>query len=82
MSSLLELVCSLFCSKGTQDSWSVPRDNTGHNGVHKEAASRPRVESGPQVVTDCFIHPQDYDLVHGRGKVFYLIKDVQVFAAV
>ncbi|XP_054619625.1 immunoglobulin superfamily DCC subclass member 3 isoform X2 [Dunckerocampus dactyliophorus] len=32
---------SLFCSKGTQDSWSVPRDNTGHSGVHKEAAAPP-----------------------------------------
>nr|XP_057903671.1 immunoglobulin superfamily DCC subclass member 3 [Doryrhamphus excisus] len=30
---------SLFCSKGTQDSWSVPRDNAGHGGVHKEAAA-------------------------------------------
>ncbi|XP_045913802.1 immunoglobulin superfamily DCC subclass member 3 [Micropterus dolomieu] len=41
---------SLFCSKGTQDNWSVPRDNTGHNGIHKDGANRQTVESVPQVV--------------------------------
>ncbi|XP_069032663.1 immunoglobulin superfamily DCC subclass member 3 [Embiotoca jacksoni] len=41
---------SLFCSKGTQDSWSVPGINTGHNGVPKDGANRPRVESAPPVV--------------------------------
>ncbi|XP_061616823.1 immunoglobulin superfamily DCC subclass member 3 isoform X2 [Phyllopteryx taeniolatus] len=39
---------SLFCGKGTQESWSVPSDNTGHNGSHKEAADRPRMEPVPQ----------------------------------
>ncbi|KAF1381205.1 hypothetical protein PFLUV_G00151170 [Perca fluviatilis] len=39
---------NLFCSKGTQDSWSVPRDNTGHNGIPKDGANHPRVESVPQ----------------------------------
>ncbi|XP_008329778.1 immunoglobulin superfamily DCC subclass member 3 [Cynoglossus semilaevis] len=43
---------SLFCSKGTQESWSVPRDNTGHNGNPKDGeATCHRVESVPQVVT-------------------------------
>uniref|UniRef100_A0A3B4XIP5 Immunoglobulin superfamily DCC subclass member 3-like n=1 Tax=Seriola lalandi dorsalis TaxID=1841481 RepID=A0A3B4XIP5_SERLL len=42
---------SLFCSKGTQDSWSVPRDNTGHIRNPKDGANCPRVESTPQVVT-------------------------------
>uniref|UniRef100_UPI0037E96B59 immunoglobulin superfamily DCC subclass member 3 n=1 Tax=Semicossyphus pulcher TaxID=241346 RepID=UPI0037E96B59 len=41
---------SLFCSKGTQDNWTVPRENTGHNGVPKDVANRPRMESVPQVV--------------------------------
>uniref|UniRef100_UPI003AABEAA8 immunoglobulin superfamily DCC subclass member 3 n=1 Tax=Centroberyx gerrardi TaxID=166262 RepID=UPI003AABEAA8 len=44
---------SLFCSKGTQDSWSVPRDDAGHlghNGIPKDGAIRPRVESVPQEV--------------------------------
>ncbi|XP_074543384.1 immunoglobulin superfamily DCC subclass member 3 [Halichoeres trimaculatus] len=40
---------SLFCSKGTQDSWTVPRNNTGHNGVPKDGANRPRMESVPQI---------------------------------
>ncbi|XP_076013205.1 immunoglobulin superfamily DCC subclass member 3 [Genypterus blacodes] len=37
---------SLFCSKGTQDSWSVPRDDAGHDGPPKDGA---RVEVGPQI---------------------------------
>ncbi|XP_019115237.2 immunoglobulin superfamily DCC subclass member 3 [Larimichthys crocea] len=41
---------SLFCSKGTQDSWSVPRDNTGHNGIPKDGANRTIVEPLPQAV--------------------------------
>ncbi|XP_026203903.1 immunoglobulin superfamily DCC subclass member 3 [Anabas testudineus] len=41
---------SLFCSKGSQDSWSVPRDNPGLNGNLKDGASRARVDSVPQVV--------------------------------
>ncbi|KAK5854513.1 hypothetical protein PBY51_004700 [Eleginops maclovinus] len=49
---------SLFCSKGTQDSWSVPRDNTGHNGIPKDGAHRPRVEPPPQVVC-----PAQYQVV-------------------
>ncbi|KAM3857931.1 immunoglobulin superfamily DCC subclass member 3-like [Diretmus argenteus] len=43
---------SLFCSKGTQDNWSVPRDDTGHLGhssIPKDGAVRPRVDSVPQV---------------------------------
>ncbi|XP_077363267.1 immunoglobulin superfamily DCC subclass member 3 isoform X2 [Festucalex cinctus] len=35
---------SLFCGKGTQDSWSVPSDSTGH----KEATNRPRMEPASQ----------------------------------
>ncbi|XP_029918852.1 immunoglobulin superfamily DCC subclass member 3 [Myripristis murdjan] len=45
---------SLFCSKGTQDSWSVPRDDAGHlghNGIPKDGAVRSRVEKVPQEVT-------------------------------
>ncbi|XP_061822796.1 immunoglobulin superfamily DCC subclass member 3 isoform X1 [Nerophis lumbriciformis] len=38
---------SLFCNKGTQDSWSVPRDNTGHNGVHKEVTVPQQVAVSP-----------------------------------
>ncbi|XP_029299598.1 immunoglobulin superfamily DCC subclass member 3-like [Cottoperca gobio] len=49
---------SLFCSKGTQDSWSVPRDNTGHNGIPKDGANRLRLESLPQVVI-----PAQYQVV-------------------
>ncbi|XP_042362968.1 immunoglobulin superfamily DCC subclass member 3 [Plectropomus leopardus] len=49
---------SLFCSKGTQDSWSVPRDNTGHNGIPKDGTNRPRVEPVPQVVC-----PAQYQVV-------------------
>ncbi|KAM9838587.1 immunoglobulin superfamily DCC subclass member 3 [Aulostomus maculatus] len=41
---------SLFCSKGTQDSWSVPRDAPGHNGVHKDAPHPLRMEPVPQQV--------------------------------
>lgn len=59
-------VYSLFCSKGTQDSWSVPRDDAGHlghNGIPKDGGIRPRetAELVPQVVpqtvpaTDCCI---------------------------
>ncbi|KAG7500901.1 immunoglobulin superfamily DCC subclass member 3-like [Solea senegalensis] len=44
---------SLFCSKGTQDSWSVPRNNAGHNGNAKDGAKCHRVESVPQVVSQC-----------------------------
>uniref|UniRef100_A0A3Q3JFK4 Uncharacterized protein n=1 Tax=Monopterus albus TaxID=43700 RepID=A0A3Q3JFK4_MONAL len=43
--------CSLFCSKGTQDSWSVPRDNTRHNGNPKDGVHPPRIQSAAQVVT-------------------------------
>ncbi|XP_075867852.1 immunoglobulin superfamily DCC subclass member 3 [Nelusetta ayraudi] len=39
---------SLFCGRGTQDSWSVPRENTGHNGIHKDAANHHRAEPGSQ----------------------------------
>nr|XP_020442529.1 immunoglobulin superfamily DCC subclass member 3-like [Monopterus albus] len=42
--------CSLFCSKGTQDSWSVPRDNTRHNGNPKDGVHPPRIQSAAQVV--------------------------------
>lgn len=42
---------SLFCGRGTQDSWSVPRENTGHNGIHKDAANHHRAEPGSQVLT-------------------------------
>ncbi|KAM8766250.1 immunoglobulin superfamily DCC subclass member 3, partial [Acanthopagrus schlegelii] len=42
---------SLLCSKGTQDSWSVPRDNTRHNGISKEAVNQPSVEPLPQAVS-------------------------------
>ncbi|XP_061684452.1 immunoglobulin superfamily DCC subclass member 3 isoform X2 [Syngnathoides biaculeatus] len=41
---------SLFCSKGTQESWSVPSDNTVHNGSHKETTEHSRMELVPQVV--------------------------------
>ncbi|XP_068188424.1 immunoglobulin superfamily DCC subclass member 3 [Antennarius striatus] len=30
---------SLFCSKGTQDSWGGSRDSTGHNGLPKDGAA-------------------------------------------
>nr|XP_033950830.1 immunoglobulin superfamily DCC subclass member 3 [Pseudochaenichthys georgianus] len=56
---------SLFCSKGAQDNWSVPRDSTGHNGVPKDGAHRPQVEPPPQVVC-----PAQYQVVieqHGSG---------------
>uniref|UniRef100_A0A4W6CTS2 Immunoglobulin superfamily DCC subclass member 3 n=1 Tax=Lates calcarifer TaxID=8187 RepID=A0A4W6CTS2_LATCA len=49
---------SLFCSKGTQDSWSVPRDTTGHIGNPKDGTNCSRMESVPQVVT------QNMQLVH------------------
>ncbi|XP_034401301.1 immunoglobulin superfamily DCC subclass member 3 [Cyclopterus lumpus] len=49
---------SLFCSKGTQDSWSVPRDNTGHNGGLKDGANRPSGELAPQIVC-----PAQYQVV-------------------
>ncbi|XP_019744477.1 immunoglobulin superfamily DCC subclass member 3 [Hippocampus comes] len=39
---------SLFCGQGTQDSWSVPSDNAGHNGVHKEATNGGRMQPVPQ----------------------------------
>ncbi|KAM9307152.1 immunoglobulin superfamily DCC subclass member 3 [Pholidichthys leucotaenia] len=39
---------SLFCSKGTQDSWSVPRISAGHNGIPKDGASHTRPEHTPQ----------------------------------
>ncbi|KAM4539063.1 immunoglobulin superfamily DCC subclass member 3-like [Odontesthes bonariensis] len=39
---------SLFCSKGTQDSWSVSTINTGH--IPKGGANCARVESETQVV--------------------------------
>ncbi|KAJ8000269.1 hypothetical protein DPEC_G00203090 [Dallia pectoralis] len=33
---------NLFCSKGTHDSWSVPRmDNVGQNGIPKQGITRP-----------------------------------------
>ncbi|XP_055013593.1 immunoglobulin superfamily DCC subclass member 3 [Boleophthalmus pectinirostris] len=38
---------SLFCNKGTQDSWSVPRENG--NGIPKDRANLSKVESQPQV---------------------------------
>uniref|UniRef100_A0A3Q3X134 Immunoglobulin superfamily DCC subclass member 3 n=1 Tax=Mola mola TaxID=94237 RepID=A0A3Q3X134_MOLML len=41
---------SLFCSEGTQDSWSIPRGSTGHHGVPKDEANKPRAEPVPQVV--------------------------------
>ncbi|XP_026156337.1 immunoglobulin superfamily DCC subclass member 3 [Mastacembelus armatus] len=41
---------SLFCSKGTQDSWSLPRDYTRQNGNPKDVANHPRVESLPQAI--------------------------------
>nr|XP_046274654.1 immunoglobulin superfamily DCC subclass member 3 [Scatophagus argus] len=44
---------SLFCSKGTQDSWSVPRENTGHNGIPKDGANHSRGEPVPQVQGVC-----------------------------
>ncbi|XP_077600148.1 immunoglobulin superfamily DCC subclass member 3 [Stigmatopora nigra] len=40
---------SLFCGKGTQDSWSVPNDTIGQNGIHKEATNRMRMEPVLQV---------------------------------
>ncbi|XP_055081451.1 immunoglobulin superfamily DCC subclass member 3 [Periophthalmus magnuspinnatus] len=40
---------SLFCNKGTQDSWSVPRENAGLNGIPKDRANLSKVESQPQV---------------------------------
>ncbi|XP_041822839.1 immunoglobulin superfamily DCC subclass member 3 [Melanotaenia boesemani] len=42
---------SLFCSKGTQDSWSVPRIATEHSGIPKGGASCTRVESEAQLGT-------------------------------
>ncbi|KAM9776458.1 immunoglobulin superfamily DCC subclass member 3 isoform 2-T2 [Syngnathus typhle] len=40
---------SFFCAKGTQDTWAVPSDNTGHNGIRKEATNPPpRMEPVPQ----------------------------------
>ncbi|KAJ0003245.1 hypothetical protein NQD34_008343 [Periophthalmus magnuspinnatus] len=39
---------SLFCNKGTQDSWSVPRENAGLNGIPKDRANLSKVESQPQ----------------------------------
>ncbi|XP_072227205.1 immunoglobulin superfamily DCC subclass member 3 [Leuresthes tenuis] len=36
---------SLFCRKGTQDSWSVSTINTGHNSIPKGGANCARVES-------------------------------------
>ncbi|KAK7898697.1 hypothetical protein WMY93_019550 [Mugilogobius chulae] len=44
---------SLFCNKGTQDSWSVPRETTGLNGIHKDRANLSKVESQPQQVAQC-----------------------------
>ncbi|XP_040928775.1 immunoglobulin superfamily DCC subclass member 3 [Betta splendens] len=41
---------SLFCSKGTQDSWSVPRNNTGHTSNLKDGTNRVMGDSVPQVV--------------------------------
>ncbi|XP_069372774.1 immunoglobulin superfamily DCC subclass member 3 [Paralichthys olivaceus] len=41
---------SFFCSKGTQDSWSVPRDNTGRIRNPKDEVNCARMESEPQVV--------------------------------
>ncbi|KAM6900043.1 immunoglobulin superfamily DCC subclass member 3-like [Xenentodon cancila] len=35
---------SLFCSKGTQDNWSPPRMNTGHDGNPKDRANCARTE--------------------------------------
>ncbi|XP_030597795.1 immunoglobulin superfamily DCC subclass member 3 isoform X1 [Archocentrus centrarchus] len=49
---------NLFCSKGTQDSWSVQRINTVHSGIPKDGENLPRVESQVvcpaqcQVITD------------------------------
>uniref|UniRef100_H2RXT3 Immunoglobulin superfamily DCC subclass member 3 n=1 Tax=Takifugu rubripes TaxID=31033 RepID=H2RXT3_TAKRU len=41
---------SLFCSKGSQGSWSVPRNGAGHDGV-KDRVKHLRVEPSLQVQT-------------------------------
>lgn len=43
--SQLGLVCSLFCSKGTQDSWSPSRIQPVHTGIPKDGEALPRGES-------------------------------------
>ncbi|XP_051812056.1 immunoglobulin superfamily DCC subclass member 3 [Acanthochromis polyacanthus] len=40
---------SLFCSKGTQENWSVQRINIGHNSIPKDEGNHSRTESAPQV---------------------------------
>ncbi|XP_062302040.1 immunoglobulin superfamily DCC subclass member 3, partial [Osmerus eperlanus] len=67
---------SLFCSKGTQDSWSVPRaddrGHVGHNGVPKEGITRPRedIELVPPcpvpVVTTASAQGAHLDDCHGE----------------
>ncbi|KAM9824695.1 immunoglobulin superfamily DCC subclass member 3 [Neosynchiropus ocellatus] len=41
---------SLFCSKETPDSWSVPRDNSAHNRLHKETKKNLRAAPVPEVI--------------------------------
>ncbi|KAM3595721.1 uncharacterized protein V6R79_001611 [Siganus canaliculatus] len=47
---------SLFCSRGTQDKWSVPRDSAGHNVIPKDGANHSRVEPGAQAVSPAQCH--------------------------
>lgn len=49
------MCCSLFCSKGSQDSWSVPRTNAGPSDSPKDGANCSRVESEAQVTVLCKI---------------------------
>lgn len=45
----LKQVSSLFCSKGTQESWSVTREHNGHNVVHKDGRPHLRNDQGHKV---------------------------------
>lgn len=45
-----QCVWSLFCSKGSQGSWSVPRERAGHDGI-KDGAKHPGEEPPGQVWT-------------------------------
>ncbi|XP_013860305.1 immunoglobulin superfamily DCC subclass member 3 isoform X2 [Austrofundulus limnaeus] len=56
---------SLFCSKGTQDSWPVPRIHAGHNNITKEGVNQPRLESEAPVV--CPTHCQVIIEQHPSG---------------
>uniref|UniRef100_A0A8C7XGQ1 Immunoglobulin superfamily DCC subclass member 3 n=1 Tax=Oryzias sinensis TaxID=183150 RepID=A0A8C7XGQ1_9TELE len=56
---------SLFCSKGSQDSWSVPRTNAGPSDSPKDGANCSQVESEAQMIQSA--HCQVVTVQHPRS---------------